>query len=53
MKNALQIHIKNEFPFLQKHKVLVAVSGGLDSMVLVHLLQELKYNFANHPLNFK
>ncbi|GJM27614.1 MAG: tRNA(Ile)-lysidine synthase [Cyclobacteriaceae bacterium] len=34
-------------------KVLVAVSGGVDSMVLLHILQELGYNTAIAHANFQ
>jgi tRNA(Ile)-lysidine synthase len=48
-KNQLQ----NEFSFLQEKKLLLAVSGGIDSMVLVHLCQQLKLNFAIAHCNFQ
>lgn len=53
MKNSLQAHIKNEIPFLQDQKVLIAVSGGLDSMVLLHLFQELNFTLAIAHCNFQ
>lgn len=46
-------HIHSNFSFLQDKKLLVATSGGLDSMVLVHLFQKLKFNFALAHCNFQ
>ncbi|MGQ7944586.1 tRNA lysidine(34) synthetase TilS [Flavobacterium sp. WC2509] len=53
MKNTLQNHIEKEIPFLKQKKLLLAVSGGLDSMVLLHLFQELKYDIAIAHCNFQ
>ncbi|WP_281323908.1 tRNA lysidine(34) synthetase TilS [Flavobacterium sp. IMCC34518] len=53
MKNALQNHIDTEIPFLKQKKLLLAVSGGLDSMVLLHLFKELKYEIAIAHCNFQ
>ena len=39
-------HIKTNLPFLLKGKLLLAISGGLDSVVLTHLCKESKLNFA-------
>lgn len=48
-----QNHIRKNASFLQDKKLLVATSGGLDSMVLVHLFQKLKLNFALAHCNFQ
>jgi tRNA(Ile)-lysidine synthase len=53
MKIILQNHIEKNIPFLQQKKLLLAVSGGLDSMVLLHLFQELKYDIAIAHCNFQ
>lgn len=53
MKHTLQNHIDKEIPFLKKKKLLLAVSGGLDSMVLLHLFQELEYDIAIAHCNFQ
>jgi tRNA(Ile)-lysidine synthase len=53
MKNILQKHIENEIPFLQDKKLLLAVSGGLDSMVLLHLFQQLNFDIAIAHCNFQ
>lgn len=46
-------HIKQHFPFLEHSRVLIAVSGGIDSVVLVHLLDKLQLNFSLAHCNFK
>jgi tRNA(Ile)-lysidine synthase len=38
MLKEFQAHLKNQFPFLEGNQLLVACSGGLDSVVLTHLL---------------
>jgi tRNA(Ile)-lysidine synthase len=53
MKNTLQNHIEKEIPFLKQKKLFLAVSGGLDSMVLLHLFQELQYDIAIAHCNFQ
>ncbi|HEU4789122.1 MAG TPA: tRNA lysidine(34) synthetase TilS [Flavobacterium sp.] len=53
MKNILQNHIDNEIPYLKQKKLLLAVSGGLDSMVLLHLFQELGCDIAIAHCNFQ
>jgi tRNA(Ile)-lysidine synthase len=53
MKNTLQNHIDNEIPFLKQKRLLLAVSGGLDSMVLLHLFRELQYDIAIAHCNFQ
>lgn len=53
MKKILQNHIDKEIPYLKQKKLLLAVSGGLDSMVLLHLFQELKCDIAIAHCNFQ
>ncbi|HSD07942.1 tRNA lysidine(34) synthetase TilS [Flavobacterium sp.] len=53
MKNTLQNYIEKEIPFLSQKKLLLAVSGGLDSMVLLHLFKELQFNIAIAHCNFQ
>lgn len=45
-------YIKSENLFTAKHKLLVAVSGGNDSMALCELLKEAGYTFAVAHCNF-
>ena len=53
MLGQFENHISNHFPFLQGKKLLLAVSGGLDSMVLVHLFQQLNYEIVVLHCNFQ
>jgi tRNA(Ile)-lysidine synthase len=53
MKNTVRNHIEKDMPFLLQKKLLLAVSGGLDSMVLLHLFQELHYDIAIAHCNFQ
>jgi tRNA(Ile)-lysidine synthase len=46
-------HIAVNFPFLEKSKFYIAVSGGIDSMVLVHLFHQIKFEFGLLHCNFK
>lgn len=48
----MQNHIKSRFPFIEKSKLLIAISGGMDSVVLAHLCYEMKLNFALAHCNF-
>lgn len=45
-------HINKNLPFLKKSRILVALSGGLDSVVLTHLCHEIGLNFALSHCNF-
>jgi len=53
MLDKLKKHISQNFPFLEKSKLLLAVSGGIDSMVMIHLFNELKYSIALAHCNFQ
>ena len=53
MFNIFFEHIKNDFDFLKKSKLLVCVSGGLDSMVLIDLLCKTKHDVSVAHCNFK
>ena len=48
-----QNHIEQNFPQLKDKKLLLAVSGGIDSMVLMHLFQQLNYDIAIAHCNFQ
>jgi len=54
--NAFRSHLKQEFPFLNENtKLLLTVSGGLDSVVLVHLcvLSGLDIGIAHCNFNLR
>ncbi len=53
MLEKFKIHIAQNFPFLKSKKLFLAVSGGLDSMVLLHLFQQLQYDIAILHCNFQ
>ncbi|MBA6156030.1 tRNA lysidine(34) synthetase TilS [Tenacibaculum sp. S7007] len=46
-------HINSNFSFLKEKKLLIAISGGIDSVVLTHLLHQLKYNISLAHCNFQ
>ena len=46
-------HIDQNFPFLENSTLLVAISGGIDSVVLTHLMNELGFNFSLCHCNFQ
>ncbi|KAF2518782.1 tRNA lysidine(34) synthetase TilS [Flavobacterium salilacus subsp. salilacus] len=52
MLTKLQNHLKQNLPFLEGKKLLLAVSGGIDSMVLVHLFKVLNYDVTIAHCNF-
>ena len=52
MQQEFQHHIETHFPELGEDPFLVACSGGLDSVVLVHLCNNCKLKFAIAHCNF-
>jgi tRNA(Ile)-lysidine synthase len=52
MIHKLKNHLDQNLSFLKDKKLLLAVSGGIDSMVLVHLLKQLNYGIAIAHCNF-
>ncbi|RLD29000.1 MAG: tRNA lysidine(34) synthetase TilS [Bacteroidetes bacterium] len=47
-----QDHIKYNLSFLTESRLLIAISGGIDSMVLTHLCQKLSLDFELAHCNF-
>ena len=45
-------HINLNLPFLKESKLLVAISGGIDSVVLTHLCHEVGFNSSLAHCNF-
>ena len=52
MFNRFKIHLQERFPELRSKKLLLAVSGGIDSMVLYDLLIKLQYDLSLAHCNF-
>jgi tRNA(Ile)-lysidine synthase len=53
MEQKFENQIKKNFPFLFGKKLLLATSGGLDSMVMVDLFQKLSFEIAIAHCNFQ
>jgi len=53
MLKSFKAYIKKYQLFRKDQKLLVAVSGGIDSMVLCHLLERCGYTFAIAHCNFQ
>ena len=45
-------HIEKQLPFLKDKKVLIAISGGLDSVVLTHLCHKIELQISLAHCNF-
>ena len=52
MIQKLTAHINTIIPFLKDKKLLIAISGGLDSVVLYHILTSLNFNISLAHCNF-
>ncbi len=52
MQIALKNHITKNLSFLKGKKLLIAISGGIDSAVLTHLLYNLKFSISLAHCNF-
>lgn len=52
MLKEFQNHINTNLSFLKNKKLLLAVSGGIDSMVLVHLMRILNFEIILAHCNF-
>lgn len=52
MEKAFKNLIKSDFTYLINGKILLAVSGGMDSVVLAHLCSAAKLNFSIAHCNF-
>jgi tRNA(Ile)-lysidine synthetase, N-terminal domain len=53
MLSKFKNHIDAKFPFLKGKKLLLACSGGLDSVVLTHLCKEIGLDFTLAHCNFQ
>jgi tRNA(Ile)-lysidine synthase len=52
MLDAFKNHTTSRFPFLKNSKLLIAISGGIDSVVLTHLCHKAGLNVALAHCNF-
>ncbi len=52
MLSKFQSHISAKFPFLKDKKILIAISGGIDSVVLAHLCKQSQLHIAFAHCNF-
>jgi tRNA(Ile)-lysidine synthetase-like protein len=53
MLQKFQNHLLQNFQFLSGKKILLATSGGKDSMVMLHLFQQLDYEIGIAHCNFQ
>jgi len=53
MLTKFQYHIEQNFPQLKDKKLLLAVSGGIDSMVLLDLFYKLRFDICVVHCNFQ
>ncbi|MEP3837600.1 MAG: tRNA lysidine(34) synthetase TilS [Algibacter sp.] len=52
MHNTLKTHINKNLSFLNDSKILIAISGGIDSVVLTHLCHQLQLDITLAHCNF-
>ncbi|APY07374.1 tRNA lysidine(34) synthetase TilS [Winogradskyella sp. J14-2] len=52
MLESFKSHIEEHFPFLKNARNVIAISGGIDSVVLAYLCHKLNFNFALAHCNF-
>ena len=53
MISSFKEHIESNFPFLFDGRSIIAVSGGVDSVVLTYLCKEIGLDIALAHCNFK
>lgn len=53
MQQKLENHITKNFPFLKGKKLLITVSGGVDSVVLANIFNQLKFKIGIAHCNFQ
>ncbi len=53
MQSKLEKHLSTKFSFLTNKKLLLATSGGLDSMVMLELFRKMNFEIAIAHCNFQ
>lgn len=53
MQQEFELHLRANFPYLYKNQFLIAISGGIDSVVLTHLCKMAGLNFALAHCNYQ
>ena len=53
MIKELEKHINSKLPFIKGKRILLGISGGIDSMVLAYLLKALGFDLTLAHVNFK
>lgn len=53
MQQKFELHLQQNHPYLLTEKFLIAISGGIDSVVLAHLCYQADLNFALAHCNFQ
>lgn len=53
MLSAFTKHISDNFSFINEKRLLLTVSGGVDSVVLVHLMKTIEADFSIAHCNFQ
>ena len=53
MEHKLAKHLRSKFLFLKDKKIILAISGGIDSVVAAHILKKLSYDISLAHCNFK
>ena len=52
MLKQFELHLNEKLPFLKESKILIAISGGVDSVVLAYLCKQMNLNIALAHCNF-
>ena len=53
MLSEFESSLKDKFPYLLEEKSILCCSGGIDSVVLIKLMQSVSKNFVVAHCNFK
>ena len=53
MQSKFESYLKDNFPYLLKERCIICCSGGVDSIVLFHLMLSVNKNIIVAHCNFK